>query len=201
MPNPRLPQKTRQENNEFEERLERGQAAESDIALWFKQRGCKVLPIYDIQHDTNKGPQLFAKDFECAAPDLLVFTDGGEIWIEAKLKTVFSWYRTRGRWVTGIDIRLYEDYQKIFKEVKHVPIWLLFLHQSKQPDARDIEQGCPSTCPVGLFGNSLDVLTKTESHRSKKYGMVYWGHEDLKLLAQIDNQGNPFDETSEGGAA
>ena len=91
--------------------------------------------------------------------------------------------------------------EKIFKEVNHVPIWLLFLHQSKQPDARDIEQGCPSTCPVGLFGNSLDVLTKTESHRSKKYGMVYWGHEDLKLLAQIDNQGNPFDETSEGGAA
>lgn len=48
-------------NEVFQERLAFGQIAETDIARWLMiARGNIILPIYDIEYETGKGPRLFS---------------------------------------------------------------------------------------------------------------------------------------------
>jgi hypothetical protein len=173
----------------FERQLEFGQIAETQIAKWIIARGNLVLPIYDVEIHAGKGPRLFGGiDAELVAPDLLVMSRDGVYWIEAKHKTVFTWHRITRRWVTGIDIRHYEDYLKV-AEQSPWEVWLLFLHQSGTPSEIDIPHGCPARCPVGLFGNTLMHLSRHENHRHRNWGrsgMVYWAKDEMKLLASLD---------------
>ena len=173
----------------FERQLAFGQIAETQIAMWVISRGNLVLPIYDVEIKTGKGPRLFGGDNkELVAPDLLVMSSGGVYWLEAKHKTVFSWYRKDRRWVTGIDIRHYLDYRKVAQQSPW-EVWLLFLHRTETPWDSDIKHGCPEKCPVGLFGNTLAYLSDRESHRSDRHGrtgMVYWAADKLKRLATLD---------------
>lgn len=177
------------EQSHFESRLAFGQIAETRIAQWIIARGNHVLPIYDVEVDTGKGPRIFGgEDKELVAPDLLVMSRSGVSWIEAKHKTVFTWHRKTKTWTTGIDIRHYEDYLKVDEQTPW-PVWLLFLHQSNTPSDIDIPHGCPDTCPVGLFGDRLSRLAKCENHRHKnwgKWGMVYWAVKSLALLATLE---------------
>lgn len=170
----------------FAESLAVGQLGESKIARYLISRGNSVLPVYEKEIDTGKGPRFFTPRGQVVAPDMLVIGTS-IVWVEAKHKTVFSWHRLTRRWVTGIDLNHYEEYQRV-ASISRRPVWLLFLHREAHPDARDIAGGCPPYCPVGLFGGSLSTLVRTENHRHRgwgRHGMVYWAERSLKMIASI----------------
>lgn len=164
----------------FEHYLEKGKVGESYIAAWIRNKGYHVLPVYEIEKNQYKGPAVYAADGrEIIAPDMLIFGKEKIIWIEAKHKDAFSWHRKTQRFVTGIDLHHYKQYQQIMK-IAEWPVWLLFLHRGGQ--AKDSP---PS--PAGLYGNRLEYLINHENHRHQnhgKTGMVYWKIEDLKKIAE-----------------
>lgn len=175
-------------SGDFERQLAFGRIAETQIAKWIISRGNLVLPVYDVEIESGKGPRLFGgMDGELIAPDLLVMSSKGVYWIEAKHKSVFTWHRNSRRWVTGIDVRHYEHYLKV-DESTPFHVWLLFLHQRAEPSPIDKPHGCPKRCPTGLFGRPLLELQSCENHRHNNWGphgMVYWGHNSLTKLASL----------------
>lgn len=173
----------------FEKQLAFGQIAETEIARWLLDRGNFVLPVYDIEYDSGKGPRLFGKNEQIVAPDLVVIRhDKSLCWIEAKHKTVFTWSGRHKKFVTGIDLHHYENYLRAAK-VTGWPLWLLFLHSSGTTDGREVHRwNAPPQCPTGLFGNELGYLRKMENHRDSRHGhsgMVYWAESSLKKLASL----------------
>jgi hypothetical protein len=165
----------------FRGKLRIGRIAEGRIAAWFMSLGYAVLPVYDKEMNTGKGPQVFTADGSFVAPDMLVFKSGKVLWVEAKQKTVFTWHRITERWTTGIDLRHYEDYLRLAKRAPW-PLWILFLHLSSDTSERE------EPCPTGLFGQELAKLAECENHRHTNWGssgMVYWAYESLKLLAPL----------------
>lgn len=176
-------------DRQFQNRLAFGQMAETKIARWILSKGAVIMPIYDIEYESGKGPRIFSIEEQYIAPDLLVFHQGKMYWIEAKHKSVFTWYRKGKYWTTGIDLHHYRQYLKVEQLLKF-PIRLLFLHESNIPAPIDRRYSCPPQCPTGLFGQSLGYLTQHESHRSPKHGpmgMVYWAYETLQLRAQLSD--------------
>lgn len=166
----------------FQEHFNEGRIGETIIASWFKKRGFSVLPVYEIEKHTGKGPRLFLPDKKLIAPDMIVFNSQQIFWIEAKHKTAFAWHRISGGWTTGIDLNHYFDYCEV-EELTPFPVWLLFLHKGGK--AKD----SPDTSPAGLFGNDLKTLQKNEHHRHSnwgKHGMVYWRIESLKKISDYD---------------
>jgi hypothetical protein len=168
----------------FDDMLRLGRTGESVIAQWMKRRGYSVLPVYEKEQGDYKGPALYAVNTNLIAPDMLCFKPSGETrWIEAKTKSAFTWHRASKppRWTTGIDLRHYQDYLEV-QTVSPWPIWLLFLQLPGQ--AKD----SPPGCPVGLFGSTIDYLSKNENHRWEKTKphMVYWAHEKLWLIATLE---------------
>jgi hypothetical protein len=181
----------------FAERLAVGKMAESKIARFMMNRGHIIMPAYEIEIQSGKGPQLFASTGETIAPDLLLFKKDGALWIEAKSKTVFAWNRVSSRWVTGIDLRHYKNYLTVMDKTG-LPVWILFYHTSAKPSAHDVEYHCPVECPTGLFGRNLEYLRRHEHHRCPpldiqrdgmkghgRSGMVYWAAEQLQLIATM----------------
>ena len=170
----------------FERSLAFGQVGESFISKWLQQRGHSVFPAYQVEMNTGKGPQLFSATQNLVLPDLLAFRDGKVIWFEAKHKTCFTWHRITRRWVTGVDLRHYGEYQEVAQKTE-LPVWLMFYHPQSQPSESDLAFGSPESCPTGLFGNDLAKLTKTENHRSNKHGksgMVYWSVKKLRRFGE-----------------
>jgi hypothetical protein len=163
----------------FTQALAIGKTGESLIALWLRSRGYCILPAYEVELNTGKGPRIFAAEHELVAPDLFAFSRERMFWIEAKHKAAFSHHRITDKWVTGIDLRYYEDYLRL-NEITPWPIWLMFLHRGGQ--AKD----SPPDSPAGLFGGELGYLSRHENHRHENWGnggMVYWAHETLRHLA------------------
>lgn len=182
----------------FQEKLATGKVGESLIAKYMMARGHAVLPVYEIEKSAGKGPQLFALEKGLVAPDMLVFTANGAMFVEAKHKSVFTWHRSTSQWTTGIDLRHYGDYLRVAKRTQ-LPVWLMFYHREDAPDAKDIPHGCPDKCPTGLFGGELFGLLLKENHRSKPFdpnrsgfvghgnsGMVYWAENALTKIASKD---------------
>lgn len=171
--------------SDFQKKLETGKVGESQIANWLKGRGHHILPVYEIEKGQYAGPAVFSSDGESIiAPDMVIFGKGKTIWIEAKHKNAFSWHRKTQRFVTGIDLHHYQQYQKIM-ELADWPVWLLFLHRGGS--AKDSMQS-----PAGLYGNDLSYLVKHENHRHENWGvsgMVYWSKDSLIKLADypLDN--------------
>lgn len=163
----------------FQKLLNEGRVGESIIAQWLVSRGFSVLPVYEIELQTGKGPRLYSPHKNIIATDMLAFRGEKVLWIEAKHKTAFAWHRISQQWTTGIDLTHYLDYCEI-DDYSPFRVWLLFLHKGGQ--AKD----SPPNSPSGLFGNSLAYLRTHESHRWANYGhggMVYWSIDNLKLLA------------------
>ena len=165
--------------NDFDESLAAGKVGESEIAGWLKSKGFNVLPVYDIEKHQYSGPAVYTADGgSLIAPDMLVFKQSKIVWVEAKHKTAFSWHRITSRWVTGIDLHHYSQYQEVAKLVDW-PIWLMFLHKGGQ--AKD---SAPNS-PAGLFAGPIDRLVVDENHRHQnhgKSGMVYWAIDKLNKL-------------------
>lgn len=179
----------------FQDNLAQGMVAESAIANWVKSRGSSVMPAYQVEKHSGKGPQLFTFRGGFVAPDMLVFSDHGIQWIESKHKSVFTWHRKTSQWTTGIDLKHYADYLHVAKQTK-LPVWLLFFHRESHPSADDLASGCPKECPTGLFGGELFSLVVKVHHQSPSFdpersgmkghgksGMVYWAADDMRLLA------------------
>lgn len=179
----------------FDSALKKGKLAEGWIAKWLIARGHHVMPAYEIEVSEFKGPQLFTPDGEFVSPDLLVFKANGIVWVEAKHKSVFSWYRKGQRWTTGIDYHHYTHY-KMVGEKTGLPVYLAFFHREKTPNVIDQIHDCPAECPTGLFIGDITYLSKTESHRSPpksssraglvghgRHGMVYWADTALTKVA------------------
>lgn len=172
----------------FETTLAVGKIGESQIAAWLRVScNYNVLPVYEKEIHEGKGPVFWLQEgTNLIAPDLLVFKTTGSAranirWIEAKTKSAFSWHRISQKWVTGIDLRHYNDYLKV-ADRSPWPVWLLFLHLEGR--AKD----SPDGSPTGLFGGDLAYLRQHENHRSMNYGpsgMVYWAHQTLKPLASL----------------
>lgn len=176
----------------FAERQESraGMLGESLIAQYFISKGWSILPAYEKEIDTGKGPRVFTPTGEHIAPDLLMFRANSVVWIEAKHKSRFSWYGIGGYWVTGIDIRHFEDYCKL-AQIIDWPILLLFFHRESDAWKEDVKRwDCPPRCPTGLYCGDLTELKESYSHRSDKYGrggMIYWDPEQhLRQLATIE---------------
>lgn len=173
----------------FEQQLYFGKVGESLIAKWMIRQGWNILPVYEKEKDSGKGPVVYTLDHNIIAPDMLAYQKENlqALWIEAKTKNSFTWHRISKKWVTGIDLRHYNDYLYLLKSSPW-PIWLMFLHL-KSDGAKDTPTELIGHSPVGLFGNLLDILSKHENHRHDNWGtsgMVYWCHDDLLLLATID---------------
>jgi hypothetical protein len=169
----------------FRREFAKGIIGESTIATWFKQRGSSVLPAYQVELESGKGPQFFTPEGKFVTPDMMIFPS--MVWVEAKHKTSFTWHRQTGQWCTGIDLRHYRDYQQVAR-ISRRPVWLMFLHNSGKPSAGDLARGCPANCPAGLFGAALDYLLQNENHRSPNWGsdgMVYWTPAAFRLLASL----------------
>ena len=171
--------------SDFQAALAFGQHGEQTVSEWLQSRGHMVFPAYEKESGEYKGPQLFSASGDLVLPDLLAMRGGKAIWFEVKRKSCFSWHRISRQWVTGIDLHHYGQYKEVAARTEF-PVWLVFLHPSDMPDAGDIAHGCPPQCPSGLFGNDIDVLAKTESHRHAnwgRHGMVYWSRGSLLRLA------------------
>lgn len=172
--------------NNFERQLKFGKAGESLIANWLKRKGYSVLPVYEKEISEGKGPQVFTASGNFIAPDLLVFgSENDKVWwIEAKHKNAFTWHRITERWVTGIDLRHYQNYLRV-QELSPWPVWLFFLQRDGR--AKDTPPGKIS--PTGLYGNSLNYLEDHENHRHDNWGrsgMVYWANSTLKKIATLE---------------
>lgn len=175
----------------FSQKLAIGKVGESAIAQWLKHRGHHVMPVYELEVESGKGPQLFSAEGEYIAPDMFVFKSDGTYtcWIEAKRKTRFSWWNIGKCFETGIDLHHWDQYCKV-QEVSPWTIWIMFLHTQSDTWQKDIDKwNAPPTCPTGLFGNRLTELKKSISHtdpRHGKTGMVYWKAESLLHLAALE---------------
>ena len=171
--------------NDFQTQYQFGKIGEGRIATWLRRRGWNVLPVYEKEIDEYKGPVLYRALMEgtLIAPDLLCFRDSSPYWIEAKTKSAFTWHRATERWVTGIDLRHYEDYLKVAR-LSPFPTWLLFLHLNGT--GKDTPIGMEG--PTGLFGRELLYLEAHENHRHENWGtsgMVYWHKDTLHRLAAV----------------
>lgn len=158
----------------FQHSLAVGKAGESIIAKYLQSRGNHVLPVYEKEINDYKGPVLYRPDGQqLICPDLLTFTRKGLAWIEAKHKSAFTWSMKYAAWNTGIDLHHYQHYIQVQNDLKHIPVWIMFLHQSGT--AKDTPEGKIS--PTGLFMASIRHLRENECHRHAnhgKHGMVYW---------------------------
>lgn len=167
----------------FQESLATGKMGESIIAQHFLSLGYSVLPIYEKTENEYKGPVLFTPHSGAlVAPDMLVFKGNRVLWLEVKYKSAFTWHRNTGEWVTGIDLRNYEEYLTVQQERPEWPVWLLFLHREGTL-AKDTPSGMVP--PTGLFGNTITYLQEHEHHRHSNHGtsgMVYWGLDALKKM-------------------
>jgi hypothetical protein len=177
----------------FNERLAFGRIGESRIAEWLKRaRGYSIISVYEIEQDDGKGPRLHTPGGDLVSPDILAYKDKTVFWIEAKHKTVFTFYRKHGLWTTGIDLHHYKQYREVAKKSPW-PIWILFLHTESEPPLADRNPNNPDEkSPVGLYGGELWYLTQNEDHQWKsdgrsygRHGMVYWAEPKLNKLATL----------------
>jgi hypothetical protein len=173
----------------FAKKLKTGQLGESLIAKWLNSKGWFVVPVYEIEINSGKGPRVFAPDNErIIAPDIFAVNPlrSRVRFIECKHKTVFTWHRISQKWQTGIDLKHWADYLKL-SDKTGVDTWLLFLHRQSTPSLIDIHYGCPTASPVGLFGQSIKTL-KDKGRKDDRYakGMIYWNHGHLQKLAHLE---------------
>jgi hypothetical protein len=163
-----------------------GKVGEGRIARWLIPRGWSVLPVYEKELHTGKGPVLYSASACLIAPDMLAYKGETVKWIEAKTKSSFTWHRKSQKWVTGIDLRHYRDYLSLAASSPW-PIWILFLHLDPH-GAKDTTPELIGKSPVGLFGQELSFLSQHENHRNDNWGhsgMVYWACDSLLLLARL----------------
>lgn len=169
----------------FDESLFVGKIAESEIARWIRKNGSSTLPIYEVERGNYKGPVLYAPDGTAIiAPDILCFKNGKVYWVEAKHKEIFSFYRKKQAWQTGIDYHHWHEYLRIQLLIPSILVWLMFLHKG------GIDKSSGKKSPAGLYARPISKLKDCIDHvdtsiNTRKYaphGMILWDIKSLKCL-------------------
>lgn len=175
---------------QFDKALSFGKVAESIVARMLMDDSWTVMPVYETDGE-YKGPQVFAAGRSLVAPDMFVWKGKHARWVEAKRKSSFTWHRLTGQWVTGIDLRHYEDYLAV-EAGSPWRVCLVFL----QEDGEAVDS--PSPSPTGLYWQWLSALAHNEHHRWDGGGsagpMVYWAEGSLvkaRTLEQVRELGKP----------
>ncbi len=175
----------------FEQQYAMGQMGESLFARLIRSRGGFVLPAYDIEVETGKGPRLFGPDGSLVTPDMLVLSPKYRpVFAEAKTKTAFSEYHNPNRdgkrkiWQTGCDEYHFKQYVQVQKQTG-IDVWLGFIQLGGQ--AKD----SPPDSPSGVFVQSLTKLEQRIDHRHlnpppRFKPMLYWNIYDLIKTATIE---------------
>ena len=164
----------------FKQQLEIGKTGETAISKFLISRGSSILPIYEIAENQFKGPGLYHENGDTVAPDMLCITNGKTVFIEAKHKAGATFFRKTQQFQTGIDLRHWEEYQKI-KEITNIDVWILFLHRGEAVKDSEAFSG-------GLYGNNITKLLETIDHISDRHakGMVYWNMGSLRKIATYE---------------
>lgn len=171
------------EKYNFDYYFRQGRRGENHIANWLIGKGWDVLPVYEVEGLDFKGPRFFTAKKQYIAPDMLIIRDREIRWIEAKHKSVFTWFRAKESWQTGIDKHHWTHYLELSMRHPEIELWILFLHREWITNEGD------GHSPIGLFGNTVRNLAMKIDHSSDKWGnsgMVYWNYNDLVKLADLD---------------
>lgn len=110
-----------QKMKNFKEYLKFGEEGEHEVARVLIEMGVSVLPLY--QFNNNHAPYLLTKNHKITLPDLACFKDGKSFFVEVKTKN--QWISYKGRVETGIDKRLFNQYDKI-NEATGADVFLIF---------------------------------------------------------------------------
>jgi len=180
----------------FQQKLKVGAAGESVVSAWLQEQGYFVQPAYEkIGIGTFKGPRTFGPDREYVSPDLfcLIKQEGTAhgMYAEVKAKRHFTYYGKKDRFETGIDVRLFDDYLEISKQVA-LPVYLLFLHWTNDARPMDVMKwGAPPFVPGGLYWGDVQSLNITKRtgdmvQRGAIRPMYYWGREELTYADNVE---------------
>ena len=162
--------------SDFESALVRARKIEQAVATWLMARGSSILPVYDYSGlGANKAPKLqaFSASESLVTPDLLVARRGVTCWLEVKWKSHAFHFRKRNEFETGIDLRLFRQYQRV-REITGCKVWIVFAHRDENV----------VTC------NEIGELDAMPSKRVSQWGsdghppMINWPLRHLHRLAE-----------------
>jgi hypothetical protein len=134
-----------------------------------------LLPAYDFSgKGDDKSPRLLAPPGKAALvlPDLLCFRETSPLWIEVKWKAKATINHNRRRRETGINRRLWREYQRV-QEVTGIEVVLLFLHEQEAEIRADTVRRLSS------YGREYT------GPRMGPDGMVFWPYERIPLVGPL----------------
>lgn len=117
----------------FDEAVAKARVIERAVAQWLMAHGARILPVYDYSGlGENKAPRLeaFSASDSLVTPDLLVARSGRMQWCEVKWKERAFEFMKTNEYETGIDLRLWKQYQRV-KTVTGCRVFLVFAHKQE----------------------------------------------------------------------
>ena len=157
---------------EFREAKKSGRELEEAIARILVAAGWAVIPV-TASSDVGIGPRVMSKDGTIVAPDLICFRKGRCRMVETKNKSTFSLHRNTGTWLTGIDTKHFNDYDKV-QTACGCKLCVVFL-QRPEGDS-----------PSGVYFQWVDELKQHVHHSWDENGMTYWAEKDLSRMMDWD---------------
>lgn len=161
--------------DDFQEKLEFGLDGENKVAKFMLSHGYDVLQIYKKEGAEKQGPRLLSSLGHRVAPDMMVFRNGKQFWIEVKRKTGATWFKLSEQWETGINRRHFNEYCAI-SEMSQLPLWIIFIQEGGPA-----ERSGPVT-PKGWFCQSIEWLKANALKKTFNPSMIYWRLYDMKQL-------------------
>jgi len=169
------------QNEAFRSAVARARVIEIAVATWLMERGCLILPVYDYSGlGENKAPKLqaFSATDSLVTPDLLVARSGLLSWCEVKWKSGVIHYRKTNERETGIDLRLWHQYQKV-KAVTGAKVFLLFAHSNPEDSV--------ITCDELAVLDALPQKRESARGRGGHPPMINWPIRLLHRMASYDD--------------
>ena len=163
-------------NTEFQNNLAEARKYEIALSKWLQKKfGFYVLPTYDYSGlQKNKAPKLSGMMNSFVIPDLLCFKPERKVWVECKWKSKAELYRKNNVYVTGIESRLFKQYQQVGK-LSGIEVKIMFLHVAESE----------------IRGNDLDFLSENINNyyagdKFKNDGMVFWDFNKLHKWGNLN---------------
>ncbi len=161
----------------FASALAAARLVERRVSAWLMANNFRVLPLYEgfAGPQEDKAPKLIARDANgsLVVPDLLVARRASFKWVEVKWKAETTLHRLSGRWETGINQRLWNDYRAVKAETG-LEVWLLFVHE-KEGELRGDE--------IEVLGRCCRIYDGTKMGSG---GMVFFPWDSLRKVARLD---------------
>lgn len=152
----------------FHAKLAAAQQWEAAFAAWLiAERGCHVLAATEYSKRGTHAPCLLGNP-ALIAPDLLVGQNGTSAWFEIKKKDRADWHRNSQRFVTGLPLRLWEQYAGV-QAATGLDVNVIFIH-------------CEEDAVVGGILAELEAAVSHQYKGINLYGehMLYFKFEALR---------------------